>query len=98
VDDTDELDDLEERDAEDDLLERRPVPLRALLDPQVTLLGTERVYAWEGCLSVDGWQSIVPRSRRVRVQALELLPGGELREIDEEHVGWPARILQHETD
>lgn len=98
VDDTDEPDDLEERDAEDDLLERRPVPLRALLDPQVTLLGAERVYAWEGCLSVDGWQSIVPRSRRVRVQALELLPGGELREIDEEHVGWPARILQHETD
>lgn len=83
---------------DEDPWERSPVPLRALLDPQVDLLGEQRVYAWEGCLSVDGWQSIVPRSRRVRVRATELLPGGELREIDEEHQGWPARILQHETD
>ncbi|WP_193106237.1 peptide deformylase [Brachybacterium sp. FME24] len=85
-------------DGDDDLLERSPVPLRALMDSQIELLGTQRVYAWEGCLSVDGWQSIVPRSRRVRLRATELLPGGELREVDEEHVGWPARILQHETD
>lgn len=81
-----------------DVLERTPVELRALLDPSVELRGTQRVYAWEGCLSVDGWQSIVPRSRRVRLQATELTSGEELREIDEEHLGWPARILQHETD
>lgn len=87
-----------EEEGEEDPLERSPVALRALLDPQVELLGEQRVYAWEGCLSVDGWQSIVPRSRRVRVRAVELLPGGELQEIDEEHQGWPARILQHETD
>ncbi|MFC7458486.1 peptide deformylase [Brachybacterium sp. GCM10030267] len=87
-----------EASAGEDPLERRPFPLRALLDPQVELLGTQRVYAWEGCLSVDGWQSIVPRARRVRLRATELLPGGDLREIDEEHGGWPARILQHETD
>lgn len=79
-------------------LERGPVPLRAILDPAVEPLGTQRVYAWEGCLSVDGWQSIVPRSRRVRLQGTELEPQGRLREIDEEHVGWPARIMQHETD
>lgn len=85
-------------DEEDDLLERRPLALRALLDPVVEPLGTERVFAFEGCLSVDGWQSIVPRARRVRLRATELLPGGELREVDEEHVGWTARILQHETD
>src|SRR5699024_5840671 len=64
----------------------------------VRRLGTQRVYAWEGCLSVDGWQSIVPRSRRVRLQGTELEADGRLREIDEGHVGWPARILQHETD
>lgn len=81
-----------------DVLERSPVELRALLDPSVDPLGTQRVYAWEGCLSVDGWQSIVPRSRRVRLQATELTTSDELREIDEEHVGWPARIVQHETD
>ena len=86
------------QDDEDALLERRPLELRVLLDPVVEPLGTQRVYAFEGCLSVDGWQSIVPRARRVRLRATELLPGGELREVDEEHVGWTARILQHETD
>lgn len=85
-------------DEDDDLLERRPLPLRALLDPVLEPLGTQRVYAFEGCLSVDGWQSIVPRSRRVRLRATELLGDGSLREVEEEHVGWTARILQHETD
>ncbi|MGO1286262.1 MAG: peptide deformylase [Brachybacterium sp.] len=88
----------EEEDADDDLLERRPLALRLLLDPVVEPLGTERVYAFEGCLSVDGWQSIVPRSRRVRLRATELLQDGRMQEIDEEHVGWTARIFQHETD
>lgn len=81
-----------------DPLERTPVALRAFLDPEVELLGEQAVYAWEGCLSVDGWQSIVARSRRVRLRAVELLADDELREIDEEFVGWPARIVQHETD
>lgn len=85
-------------DSEDELLERRPLALRALLDPVVEALGEETVFAFEGCLSVDGWQSIVPRARRVRLRAHELLPGGGLREVDEEHTGWTARILQHETD
>ncbi|GAA1488305.1 peptide deformylase [Brachybacterium sacelli] len=85
------------REEEDDLLERRPLPLRVLLDPQIELLGTERVYAWEGCLSVSGWQSIVPRARRLRLRATELLGDGAVREVDEEHKGWTARILQHET-
>ncbi|ASK66790.1 N-formylmethionyl-tRNA deformylase [Brachybacterium avium] len=85
-------------DAGDDLLERRPLALRALLDPVLEPLGSQRVYAFEGCLSVDGWQSIVPRSRRVRLRAVELLSDGRLEEVDEEHVGWTARILQHETD
>lgn len=85
-------------DADDDLHERRPLPLRTLLGPRVDPLGDEDVFAYEGCLSVDGWQSIVPRSRRVRLRAQELLPGGTLREVDEEHIGWTARILQHEVD
>ena len=85
-------------DPDDQLLERDPLPLRVLLDPAVELLGSERVFAFEGCLSVDGWQSIVPRSRRVRLSATELLADGTLREVEEEHVGWTARILQHETD
>lgn len=85
-------------DADDDLLERRPLALRALLDPVLEPLGSQRVFAFEGCLSVDGWQSIVPRSRRVRLRATELRGDGRLQDVDEEHTGWTARILQHETD
>lgn len=88
----------EDQDVDGGRLERVAVPLRTVLDPTYTVLGQDVVYAWEGCLSVDGWQSIVPRSRRVRLQGTELLEGGELLPVDEELVGWPARIVQHETD
>lgn len=90
--------DAEDGSGQPDPLERRPVPLRVFLDPQVELLGQQHVYAWEGCLSVDGWQSIVCRARRVRLRATELLADQTLRPVDEEFVGWPARIVQHETD
>lgn len=87
-----------DQDPDDALLERHPLPLRTLLDPVLDPVGTQRVFAFEGCLSVDGWQSIVPRARRVRLRATELRADGELVEIDEEHSGWTARILQHESD
>lgn len=86
------------QDEDDDLHERTPLDLRCLLDPVYDMPGDQTVFAFEGCLSVDGWQSIVPRSRRVRVRAVELCADGVLRRIDEELVGWPARIVQHETD
>jgi peptide deformylase len=88
----------EPADPEDDLLERRPLPLRAFLDPSYEILDEERVHAFEGCLSVDGWSSIVPRARRIRFRATEVLGDGTLRDVDEQHRGWTARILQHETD
>jgi peptide deformylase len=87
-----------EQDPEDDLLERRPFPLRTMLDPQYEILGQERVLAWEGCLSVDGFSSIVPRARRIRLTGFRLDEDGSLADVEEEHRGWPARILQHETD
>ncbi|MFC0674093.1 peptide deformylase [Brachybacterium hainanense] len=90
-----------ERDAEDDLLERDGVPLRAVLDPAYEALeedGRETVYAWEGCLSVEDWRSIVPRPRSIRFRGLEVDGRGDVVEVEEVHRGWPARILQHETD
>ncbi len=84
--------------SEEEQLERRPLPLRTLLDPVYEITGSLDVFAFEGCLSVDGWQSIVPRSRTVRVRAVELTAEGRLRTIDEQHTGWTARIHQHEID
>lgn len=85
-------------DEEDDVLRRRPVPLRVLLDPVYEVEGTRRAFFWEGCLSVDGWQSIVPRSAAVRARATERRTDGSLVAIDERWDGWAARIFQHETD
>jgi peptide deformylase len=73
--------------------ERVPIPFHVLINPQLTL-GTERVEHYEGCLSVDGFQAIVPRARTVKVDALD--HQGEPVKI--EASGWYARILQHEID
>ena len=86
-----------------DPLERGPVPLRVFLDPSYEVLepstgGHETVYAWEGCLSVDDWRSIVPRPRTILFRGLEVGGLGEVTPVEEVHRGWPARILQHETD
>ena len=70
------------------------VPLRALINPTLELLGDEKVYDWEGCLSVPGMTGLVPRHTSVRLQAV--LESGE--EIDEEIHGFHARVLQHEYD
>lgn len=84
--------------AEDDVLRRTPVELHTLLNPRYEALDARRALYWEGCLSVDGWQSIVPRHLAVRWSAIERAADGTLAETTQEWTGWPARILQHETD
>ncbi len=74
--------------------ERTPVPFRVLVNPAYEPVGADRVAFYEGCLSVQGWQAVVPRWRSVR------LTGSDERgaALDEVLNGWPARIVQHETD
>jgi peptide deformylase len=71
-----------------------PVPLLVLVNPRLTPLGEERVPGWEGCLSVPDLRGLVPRHRRVRLQALDR----EGTAIDLEAQGFFARVLQHECD
>ncbi|WP_326565475.1 peptide deformylase [Amycolatopsis rhabdoformis] len=71
-----------------------PLPFRVLVNPRYTALGEERVAFFEGCLSVSGWQAVVARPLRVRLQAQDETGAA----VDEEFAGWPARIVQHETD
>ncbi|MFG3064700.1 peptide deformylase [Streptomyces sp. NPDC048231] len=73
---------------------RLPQPFRVLVNPSYEALGGERAAFFEGCLSVPGWQAVVARHARVRLRALD--EHGTV--VDEEFVGWPARIVQHETD
>ena len=81
-------------------LERTPVPFHVIVNPELRFVGQApgepptMVDHFEGCLSVDGYQAIVERSRRVQVSALD--HRGEPITIDA--TGWYARILQHEID
>ena len=70
------------------------VPLTVLVNPQVTPLGDETVDGWEGCLSVPELRGMVPRFRRVRLQALDR----QGRPFVAEAEGFHARVIQHECD
>ena len=74
--------------------ERRPVPFHVLVNPRLQLLSPSEILFFEGCLSVPGFMAMVPRARKVLVDALDHT--GEPVHI--EASGWYARILQHEVD
>ncbi|EKX60151.1 peptide deformylase [Streptomyces ipomoeae] len=73
---------------------RVPQPFRVLVNPSYEAVGPYRDAFFEGCLSVPGWQAVVARHAKVRLRALD--EHGQA--VDEEFSGWPARIVQHETD
>lgn len=73
--------------------ERTPVPFHVIINPQLTL-GAQIIEHYEGCLSIDGFQALVPRAQTVTVEALD--HHGDPVKI--EASGWYARILQHEID
>ena len=74
--------------------ESRPEDTFVLINPEVSLIGSETVEDWEGCLSIPEIKGRVPRAREVKVRALDRRGDRiELRAHD-----FPARIIQHETD
>jgi peptide deformylase len=73
---------------------RVPQPFRVLVNPSYEGVGAGRAAFFEGCLSVPGWQAVVARHSEVRLRALD----EHGLAVDEVFTGWPARIVQHETD
>ncbi|MFJ9425327.1 peptide deformylase [Streptomyces sp. NPDC101249] len=73
---------------------RVPLPFRVLVNPSYEPVGGERAAFFEGCLSVPGWQAVVDRPAAVRLRCED----EHGRAVDEVFRGWPARIVQHETD
>ncbi|ANB09939.1 peptide deformylase [Streptomyces ambofaciens] len=73
---------------------RVPQPFRVLVNPSYEPAGPGRAAFYEGCLSVPGWQAVVARHAEVRLAARD----EHGRAVDEVFEGWPARIVQHETD
>ncbi len=91
---------VEDRGSETDPRERTPLPFRLLVNPSYEPVeeadggAPRRVPFFEGCLSVEGWHALVARHHRVRLRAQDMVG----RPVDEVLTGWPARIIQHETD
>ena len=74
--------------------QRAAVPFHVIINPKLTLLDKTSAKFFEGCLSVAGYQAIVDRALKVRVECLN--ERGE--EVTIKAQGWYARILQHEID
>jgi peptide deformylase len=66
----------------------------AIINPEITVVGSEMVEDWEGCLSIPDIRGRVPRAREIKVRALDRTGARiELSAHD-----FPARVIQHETD
>ena len=79
-------------DDEDDEEER--VPLMALINPEITPVGTAVEEDWEGCLSIPDIRGKVPRARDIQVRAYDRRG----RRVELSAKGFTARVIQHETD
>ncbi|MDI9829747.1 peptide deformylase [Streptomyces sp. KAU_LT] len=73
---------------------RVPQPFRVLVNPSYEGTGPARAAFYEGCLSVPGYQAVVARHAEVRLRGEDEHGNA----VDEVFTGWPARIVQHETD
>ena len=82
------------RPEDDEASEQERVPLMALINPEIAVVGSETGEDWEGCLSIPDIRGKVPRARRIIVRALDRTAKRvELRASD-----FTARVIQHETD
>lgn len=64
------------------------------VNPEITPLGTVTTEDWEGCLSIPDIRGRVPRPDRIVVRALDRRG----KPFEMELSGYPARVVQHETD
>jgi peptide deformylase len=71
-----------------------PAGNTVLINPEVELLGEDRVLGWEGCLSIPGLRAAVPRARRIRYRGVDC----DGNRIEREVTGFHARVIQHEYD
>jgi peptide deformylase len=71
-------------------------PVRALINPELSVRSDETEVDTEGCLSLLGGEVTVPVERHERVGARGLDEAGEPVEVEAE--GLEARVIQHELD
>ncbi len=71
-----------------------PIGNSVLINPELELIGDERVLGWEGCLSIPGMRAAIPRASRVRYRGVDCDGNSITREVS----GFHARVVQHEYD
>jgi peptide deformylase len=74
--------------------QRSTIPFHVIINPKLLFLDDSSAGFFEGCLSVAGYQAVVDRALKARVECLN--ERGEPVTINA--AGWYARILQHEID
>jgi peptide deformylase len=70
------------------------LPPVVVINPEITPIGSSVVEGWEGCLSIPDVRGRVPRAEHIKVRAYDR----EGKRIDLSVSGFPARVVQHETD
>ena len=79
---------------DDDDEEDASVPLMAIINPEIAMVGDDIVDDWEGCLSIHDIRGRVPRARDIDVKAYDR----KGRRITMRARNFTARVMQHETD
>ena len=65
-----------------------------MINPEIEVLDDEKEEDWEGCLSIPDIRGKVLRAKNIRVRFLDR--DGRLQQLTA--TGFPARVIQHETD
>lgn len=77
-----------------ELRERTPLDFFTIINPRYEPMDDRTASFYEGCLSFEGYQAVVDRYRSVRLDYEDEHGQAQQRAFS----GWPARIVQHETD
>jgi peptide deformylase len=73
--------------------EREPEPI-AIINPEITPIGSDTLEDWEGCLSIPDIRGRVLRAKEIKVRAYDRR--GDRIELHAHD--FQARVIQHETD
>lgn len=75
------------------LAQEHGVP-EVFINPEITAYSKDGDEMEEGCLSIPGFFVLIPRSKKIKIRALDI--NGQ--KIRFKAKGFLARVLQHETD
>ena len=70
------------------------LPPVVMINPEIAPVGSTTEEEWESCLSVPDLRGRVPRATEIRINALDR--HGRVNSMTAS--GFPARVIQHETD